>query len=140
MAEKLAFVSNRDVIVRSVKYGRSYEFKKGIPRDDVIPGMHQDLLNHGILPADGAGKVEQREVVVEEPNRVKVVLPPEDGDERNKQILDAMRAIVKRNDSADFSGGGMPRAASVTQITGWRVDTKDVTALWKANRAEFAAG
>lgn len=136
MAQK--FVSNRDVSIYSVKHGRSYQFKKGVPREDVIPGMHQDLLNAGILPCDDEGKkVEATEVVVAVEPAIKIALPPEDGDERKKVILAALKAICDRNAPGDFTGGNMPKAAVVTQILGWRVDTKDVSEIWKDHKADL---
>lgn len=139
MAKDQAFVSNRDVIVRSAKYGRSYSFKKGEPRTDVIPQMHQELLNLGIMPVDGQGKPAVAEVTVEEPVATKKILfPPDDGDQRKSEIYEAIKLIVERNDPADFSGGGQPKAAAVTQITGWRCDSKDVGEVWKEHREEFA--
>lgn len=134
------FRSNRDVIIRSAKYGRSYEFKKGQVRDDVIPQMHQDLLNAGILPVDEEGapvNVSEDTVIEAGDKKSKVILAPTDGEERKKQILEAIVAIVKRNDSGDFTGGNTPKAAVVTQLLGWRVDTKDVVEVWKEHKAEL---
>lgn len=134
MAQK--FVSNRDVVVRSSKYGRSYAFKKGVPRDDVIPQMHQDLFYAGIMPVDG----EVKEDSVAEPDKPKLMIAPEDGEERKLKILEAMEAIVGRNDSKDFTGAGMPSGAAVTRIVGWRVDNKDVAEVWKENKAALLKG
>lgn len=132
MAQK--FVSNRDVVVRSAKYGRSYKFSKGIPREDVIPQMHQDLLQAGILPVEEDGApTKPADVVIEEP-KVVVLLKPEDGEECNAKILEVMRAIVARNDSGDFTGGGMPSARAVTAALGWKVDNKDVAEVWKEHK------
>lgn len=133
------FISNRDVFVQSVKYGRSYQFKKGVPRDDVIPQMHQDLLNKGILPVDEENQPVDPATheVAKEADGPKILLRPEDGEERKAKILEVLRAIVKRNSSADFGAGGMPSPKSVTLALGWKVDNKDVSEVWKDHKAEL---
>lgn len=122
----MEFVSNRDIVVRSV-HGHAIEFKKGVPT--YVPRvMHSECLEKGILPVE-AGDLDK---VVEDPKGPK--LAPEDGMERADQILEVIKAIVKRNVSTDFTGGGHPSAEAVSASVGWKVDQKEVKDVWVKNR------
>lgn len=129
----MKFTSSRDLIVRSRNIGMSIFFKKGVPTL-VPPAMHDEVMEKGILPVDDDGlalKPGTEDVVKTEKT---VVLPPEDGAVRAKKIVEVFKAIVARNSSVDFTGGGTPAAAAVTAALGWRVDQKEVRAVWEKNR------
>lgn len=120
------FVANRDIIVRSV-HGHSVEFKKGVPQ--YVPRvMHSECVEKGVLPVE-AGDLD---VVVADPKGP--VLAPEDRLEREDAIMEVIKAIVKRNVSTDFTGGGHPSADAITAAVGWKVDQKEVKDIWVKNR------
>lgn len=128
------YISNRDVVVRSKKTGHAIEFKKGVPTA-VPKSMVEEVLEKGILPASNeAVEPGKTELVAEKP---KIVLPPDDGDVREEQVLAVIKAIVKRNDPKDFTGGGAPSAGAVTAVLGWRADRKDVQKVWEKHKAEL---
>ena len=128
----MKFVSNRDTVVRSCATGHAIEFKKGVPTD-VPYAMRSEVVEKGILPVQDDGKaIEAGTVqVVAEPK--KVVLPPE-GEVRIEKIVEAFKAIVERNNPADFTGGGTPSASAVSTALQFRVDTKEVRGLWEKHR------
>lgn len=130
------FVSNRDIVVRSVKTGHSIEFKKGVATQ-VPPQMHSEVMEKGILPveADGTPVDPAKNEASKAPSDIS--MPPVDAYERDGKILEVIRAIVKRNNSGDFVGGGHPAAHAITASLGWRVDQKEVKKVWEANREEL---
>lgn len=128
----MEFVSNRNVVVRSKNTGHAIEFLKGVPTR-VPNGMHEECLTIGILPVDGDGKPvdpAENDVVTE----VKLKVVPEDAHERAAFILEACKAIVARNNSKDFAGGGQPSPDAISVALGWRVDQKEVRPVWEKNR------
>jgi hypothetical protein len=129
------FISNRNIVVRS-KTGYSIAFEKGkltpVPRL-----MHEEVMEKGIIPVDDKGvplDPENHVVVITPP---KVVLRPEDKFEADDKILEVIKEIVKRNNPTDFTGGGAPQAAVVTQALGWKVDQKEVRVVWDKNKQEL---
>jgi hypothetical protein len=127
------FTSNRDIVVRSKSTGHAIEFKKGVPTQ-VPPGMHSEVMEKGILPVEDDGKAVDpvKHQAAVEPAKPK--LPPEDGDVRNAEILEAIKVIVARNNSKDFAGGGCPHQQAVSSAIGYRVDQKEVRLVWEKHR------
>lgn len=127
---KNLFVSNREIVVRSARTGMALLFKKGEPTF-VHPVMHKEVMEKGIFPVDEAGVAVDPATVAApiDTGDPRVVLPPEDGDERKELILKAIGAIFKRNDSKAFTAGGHPSRHAVGDALGWRVDQKEVTKL-----------
>lgn len=93
--------------------------------------MHSEVMEKGIMPVDDHGEVDTKHEIKLES---KVVLAPEDGLERAKQILRVIEAIVARNNSKDFAGGGHPSAKAVSAALGWMTDQKEVSGVWKKHR------
>lgn len=109
---KYLFVSNRDITVASTQ-GYAIEFKKGEPTH-VPRSMHNEVMEKGVIPCDDAGALRAAE-----PAPVaKVLLAPEDADERAEAIRAVMAQIVERNNSHDFSAGGVPSSSSVSAALG----------------------
>lgn len=133
---KNLFVSNRNMNITSTQ-GYSIDFVKGEPTH-VPPAMHAAAMERGAMPCDEKGETLDvaQSPVKEEP---KILLAPEDADERNAKILEVVTALAKRNNPKDFSAGGVPRAASVSASLGWRVDQGEVTAVWRAHKAAILA-
>lgn len=130
----MQFVSNRTIVVRSKATGHSIAFEKGKPTT-VPKGMHEEVLEKGILPVDEAGKpVDPAENKVITADQVRQQAP-EDGETARAKILEALKQVVARNKSTDFTGGGQPSAEAVTSILGYRVDGKEVRDVWVKHRA-----
>lgn len=132
----MLFVSNRDVVVRSIKTGMSILFKKGV-KTRVPPSMHEDVMERGVLPVNDDGspvQAAEHEAVVNEP---KILLAPEDGNERGKKIKEVFKALIARNNATDFTASGTPNAGSVTAALGWKTDQKEVRQVWEKHREEL---
>lgn len=129
----MKFISNRDIVVRSAKAAQAIRFVKGQPQD-VPQSMVQEVLDRGILPVEDSGEpiVAGETELVADPILKKMA--PEDGDERRRRIVEVLAAIVKRNDSKEFTSGGMPAAGAVSMVLGWRVDSKEIKEIWKVER------
>jgi len=127
------FIANRNVIVRSAKIGQSVEFKKGVPTR-VPPGMHEEVMEKGIIPVNDDGSAVNPETTEAVAAPKPVLLAPEDGAVRAKHIAGVLQAIVARNNPSDFTAGGTPSAAAVTAALGWRVDQKEVRQVWEKQR------
>lgn len=136
MAHAQNFVSNRDIIIRSKNTGHAIEFKKGVATR-VPRGMYDEVMERGILPVDEG---EAAEVTKSLDDQTKILLAPEDALERSDRILDVMKAIIARNNSKDFTGGGMPHPQSITAALGWKVDHKEVRGVWEKNREALVSG
>ena len=126
------FISNRDIVVRSL-HGHAIEFKKGVPTS-VPRVMHAEVMEKGILPEEGP---EQGNAVAD---AAPPVLAPDDAEVRNDQILAVIKQIVKRNNAADFTGGGHPSATAVSAAVGWKVDQKEVKDVWVKSREALIRG
>lgn len=136
MPKQHMFVSNRDVMVSST-LGHSIQFLKGVPIH-VPKIMHKEVIEKGILPVEGAETA--TEMLTEaEGGGVKIHLAPEDPDDREEAIGKACRALAERNNSRDFTGGGVPSATAVTAALGWKVDQKEVKDIWQKLRQEKKA-
>lgn len=61
--------------------------------------------------------------------------PELDGDERIEQIKIAFQLLIERNDSADFTGAGVPSVKAVEKIVGFDVTRGEVAETWAAMRA-----
>lgn len=128
----MKFVSNRDIVVRSL-HGHSIEFKKNVPTE--VPRLlHAECLEKGILPEEGP---EQGNAIVD-PAGPK--LAPDDAEVRYDEVLAAIKAIVKRNNSNDFTGGGHPSATAISAAVGWKVDQKEVKEIWVKVREGLIKG
>lgn len=131
------FISSRDVIVRSKNTGMSILFKKGVATK-VPEAMYEEVLEKGVVPVEGEAPVDPAKLV--DAGKPKIVLPPEDGLVRAKQILAVLKELVKRNNATEFTAGGTPSATAVTAALGWKVDQKEVRQVWEKNRAKILQG
>lgn len=128
------FISNRTINVGS-NQGASIAFEKGKPTH-VPRFMHGIVMEKGILPCDKDGKpldAESAPTADEKP----VLTAPEDAEGRNDAIEKVCREMVKRNTPADFTAGGTPNATAVSFALGWKVDQKEVRAVWVKIRPEM---
>lgn len=128
------FVANRDVEVATT-HGIALNFKKGVPQQ-APRAIHSILIEKGILPVDENGEIETETITAVTASPAGAKTMPEDADERAEAITDAMKLIVKRNRSIDFSGG-TPSAQAVSDIIGWRTDQKEVRKIWVEKRVSI---
>jgi hypothetical protein len=128
------FVANRDVEVATT-HGIALNFKKGVPQQ-APRAIHSILIEKGILPVDENGEIETDTITEVTANPAGQKAEPEDAGERADAIEQAMRIIVKRNKSNDFSGG-TPSAQAVSAILGWRTDQKEVRKVWTDKRVSI---
>lgn len=133
--QQFYFISHRDVNVGSLS-GRSIQFDKGVPTH-VPREMHTEVMEKGILPCDQDGKIlDDIQGIEKILPTAGVVLAPEDPAERKAAITAAMHALVKRNARADFTGGGIPHEVALTAALGWRVEQREVRAIWAEIKPE----
>ena len=128
------FVANRDVEVATT-HGIALNFKKGVPQQ-APRAIHSILIEKGILPVDENGEIETDTITEVTAAPAGQKAEPEDAGERADAIEQAMRIIVKRNKSNDFSGG-TPSAQAVSAILGWRTDQKEVRKVWTDKRVSI---
>jgi len=105
--------------------GLSIEFKKGVPAL-VPPAMYAEVI--------AAGGVSEDEIPEEDMPEKKAT--PDALAEREAALLAAFKKIALRNDSNEFTAGGVPHLAVIQGETGWRVDAKERDATW----VKFTAG
>ena len=124
MADQGMYVANRDVIVPT-DYGHMLSFKKG-KAVYVPPLVREEVLKYGVLPVEG-------EIPVPE----EVEQPPEPiGEERNRRIREAIKIVVERNDSGDFTAGGVPKEAVIIKEAGFRVARREINAQYLEMNAQ----
>lgn len=132
------FVSQRNFTLRST-LGHSVTFARG--KATYVPkALHALAVERGILPCDADGKPipEKGEEIVEEVEaQSKVVLAPSTREARDEAIEAACRSMVKTNNAKDFTAGGTPNAEAVSFSVGWKVDQKEVRAVWTRIRPEL---
>lgn len=117
-------VLNRDYTLTTLT-GHSIFFKKNVPTHVPKPAW-RDALAIGALPPDG---------VPEEPEPEKTFTPPpSDPGERAELILKAFDVIVAKNEREDFTAAGLPTNSAVSALTGFKVQSKEVAAVWQQRK------
>jgi len=114
-------VLNRNYTLISTM-GYSIHFEKDVPTL-VPPAIRREALAIGALPADG-----------EEPNVLKDDNKPQeptDPAERNEAIMKAVLAMVEQNQREDFTAAGAPKKEAVEKLVGFKVDKREVAAVWQ---------
>ena len=131
----MKFVSNRDIVVRSLT-GHSIGFVKGVPTE-APKAIYKELMAQGILPVedDGTPVSPSENTVTKEPDKIK--LAPQDGIEYDERLLEAIKALVERNDAKSFTGGNRPNAQAVSLALGYKVDQKAINKVWELNRYDI---
>lgn len=122
MSELPKLVLNRDYTLNT-KLGHSVFFKKGEPTV-VSKLVYAEAIAIGALPVDGA-----------DPNVIADSVPskePVDPAERAPQIKAAIELLVERNARNDFTASGAPTAVAVSEAVGYKVQAKEIAAVWQA--------
>lgn len=113
----MKFILNRDRVVASA-LGHSVSFKKG-EATHVPPEMYAEVIAAGATPEE-----EITEDIVPKPDH------PTDPAEREAALFEAFEALALRNDSADFTAGGVPRDGVLEKAVGFKVSAKEREAAW----------
>ncbi|MDQ8046831.1 MAG: hypothetical protein REI11_19665 [Patulibacter sp.] len=116
----MKFTMMRDRVVAST-FGHAVGFKKGVATH-VPPSMYEEVQAAGAIPEDE----------LPEPTSKSPELTSED---RKLLLQAALEDIVKRNDSKDFTAGGMPHVKVVSEKAGFSVDADERDAAWAAFNA-----
>lgn len=133
------FVSRRDQMVRTT-HGACITFEKNKPTH-VPKALHSIVLEKGILPCNDTGKeLDLEKAAAAVPQEVQLLVAPETAEERGEAILKILKALVERNNSADFGASGIPKQDAVLTALGWAVDAKEIRQVWNANRQELLTG
>ena len=119
----MKFILHRDRTVPTTR-GHFIEFKKGEPTY-VPPDCYDEVIAVGAVP-------EEELVEPEQPADSE----PTDPVARRSALFDAFDAIVLRNNTNDFTAGGVPGAKAVTAVLGWAPDNKERTDAWNKYREE----
>jgi hypothetical protein len=113
------FVLQQDRVVATLK-GHSIAFTKGKPV--YVPKVVQpDVIAVGAVPADGS------DFVLEE-DKTKAPVLPED---REPAIRAAIAMLKERNERGDFTAAGQPDAKAVAELTGFKVQAKEISVIWQ---------
>ena len=114
------FVLRRNHVVSSL-YGHNIVFKTGQPTF-VPPICIPEVVAIGAECVDGPVDVLPPEVQEQIPLTAQ---------EREEMVMAAMQELVDKNDSADFTGAGVPKVKIIEKMTGIDVDVKEVQVIWQ---------
>lgn len=109
----------RDYILRTM-LGHTIEFKAGEPTE-VPEAAYAEAINKNIVPVERKDK--------EQP-AFGMVYAEITGSLRSALIYQALADIVARNQSEDFTGGGVPKAKVVSEAIGINVSATEVGKFW----------
>lgn len=123
-------VLSRNYVLTTTK-GHSIEFVKGVPVQ-VPPIVYADAIAIGAVPEDGSDPD-----ILEEKARPTA---PADPAERTPLIMKAIEALVERNEREDFTAAGSPTVDALSKQVGFKVQSKEIAAVWQAFHDKKAAG
>lgn len=112
--------------------GRAIEFKKGQPTH-VPQECVRDAVAIGAVPSDGSDVAK-----VFEADEDSLPKAPTNPAERQEKIMNSMRLLIERNDRDDFSASGLPNLKVLERMLGWKVDKKELHAVWMSYCTEQA--
>ena len=114
------FVLQRNYVL-TTRNGRSIEFKKDVPTY-VPPICIKEAVAIGAVPEDGSDTG-----ILDEP-----VFPtaPATFSEREEKINKVIDRLIQENDRENFTAAGMPKLTTLSERLGWRVEKKEVAAIW----------
>lgn len=124
MANTVKMVMGRNFILRTT-LGHSIRFVKDQPVN--VPAVIEETAaQYGAARVDGEESFKEPE---------KKPAQPVDPAKRMKDVRAAIEKIVEKNKSTDFTAGGTPKVAAVSNIAGYKVDQTEVAKAW-AKRGE----
>lgn len=113
-------VCPRDFVLRSTS-GHTVAFKANVPQD-VPDVLYAEALSFNIIPA--SGQAEDQDTPAPQ-GTVQIMGPL-----RDALIFNAIVELVKRNSSEDFDGGGVPKVASIADLSGVKLGAPERTKYW----------
>ena len=117
-------VCPRDFVLRSTS-GHTVAFKANVPQD-VPDVLYAEALSHNIIPH--SGKANDQDTPAPQ-GQVQVMGPL-----RDALIYNAIQTIVTRNTSDDFDGGGVPKVAAITDLSGVKLGAPERAKYWNNYR------
>ncbi len=127
----MKFVMNRDFTLVTTK-GHTIAFAKGAPT--LVPqALHRDAIAAGATPADEGEEVD----FVEVPPDLKA---PDDDETRAEMLKMALDELRRKDDSADFTAVGTPKAKAVEKILGYPVTAADIGVAWTEMKQAASTG
>lgn len=118
----------------STTKGHSVMFEAGVPKF-VSPAIIADAVAIGAEFVDAADKVDITPDAPAGPNS-----GPADATIREQQILDAINLLVAENHRDSFAASGLPKADAVSKLVDYKVDKREVQAVWTARAEKIASG
>lgn len=119
----IPMVCPRDYVLRS-RTGHTIEFKAGVATP-VPEACYAEALSKNIIPA----KLKDEDSPVF--NMVNAEIT---GTLRDALLYGALDELAKRNQTEDFTGGGVPKAAAVSALVGTSVSASEVSRHWSNYR------
>ena len=113
----MKFMMPRNRVI-SFKMGHTIDFKKG-ELVHVPPECYDEAISLGGVP---------EHEIEETPQDANA--RPADPLKAKKAIFDAFTEIKLRNDTKDFTAGGVPHPKTLLRVLGWQVDAKERDTLW----------
>ena len=123
MSTSTMMVLNRNYTLRTL-LGHTIEFRRNIPTH-VPPNIRSQAIAIGAVLADGSDP----DVL---PDELQVNSAPHDLVDRVAAVREAIETIVRRNERLDFTAAGIPTVAAVAQVTGWKVQAREIAEEWQA--------
>lgn len=124
-------VMDRNYTVRST-LGHIITFKKGEPTL-VVASMVRSCAEVGARRVDGEEAIKP----VEEEDVAQAQQAVDPG-QRMDDVRAAIDKLVEKNDVDDFTAGGSPKVASVSEVVGYKIDRTEVARAWKQRNEELA--
>lgn len=121
----IPMVLNRNHVLRTTK-GHHIGFVK----DEVIDvpkTCYGEAVAIGAVRADG----DAANVIEDEKRK-----PALSAAEREELLVEAVRALMERNEREDFTTTGQPTVAAILRESGEKFDVKEVSAAWKKVTSE----
>lgn len=126
MANTVKMVMNRDYILRT-NLGHSVRFIKDEPVNVPLI-IEETAAQYGAVRVDGQPAFKQEEAKPAQ---------PVDPAKRMIDVRAAIDKIVEKNKSTDFTAGGTPKVAAVSQVAGYKIDQVEVAKAWAKRNEEL---
>jgi hypothetical protein len=114
--------------------GYSVCFEKGVPVW-VPPAIAAEAMHIGAEAVEEKDKIDLTPAEEPAPNT-----GPSDAATREEQIMDAIQVIVATNERDSFSAAGLPKAAPISALLGYKVDKREIETVWNKRSEMIVAG
>jgi len=119
----MQMVMNRKFLLQGL--GHAIRFEKNKPVG-VPPRLVAEARKYGAIPAEG------EDAPVEKTESPGFVLPKEEpqGEDRERIILQAIDALVSKNDNKDFGANGAPHVDAIKDLVHFKIDATERNMFW----------